>query len=94
LKKLPPDLKAIVEETGRYIAGDTGQDQLYNSYVSYIISEKKGQVTPAVLPESELVKVRKLIKPLYDELAAKSPNMAKGIDIIKQHLKELNRPID
>ena len=46
------------------------------------------------LPEEEMAKMRALVKPIWDELAAKSPRMAKGVEIIKAQMRDLGRPMD
>jgi hypothetical protein len=53
-----------------------------------------GSVEISWLSEEEMTKMRALVKPLWDELAAKSPRMKKGVEIIKQQMRDVGRPMD
>ena len=46
------------------------------------------------LPEEEIAKMRTLVKPIWEEMAAKSPRMKKGVEILKQQMRDLGRPMD
>ena len=94
LADLPDDIEAIVRASTQYILHDTGMRYIRISKDSYDKSIQSGSVKMAKLPEEELVKMRKLVGPLWDEWAAKSPRMKKGVEIIKQQMRDLGRPID
>jgi hypothetical protein len=53
-----------------------------------------GSVEICYLPEVEMAKMRALVKPIWSELAAKSPRMKKGVDILRQQMRDLGRPMD
>ena len=53
-----------------------------------------GSIEICWLPEEEIAKMRALVKPLWGELAAKSPRMKKGVEILKQQMRDLGRPMD
>jgi len=94
LKKLPDDIRKIVEMSSRFIMWDSGQNQTMDSILGFYKAERDGTLKAATFTEEQLVDIRKKVKPIWDELAAKSPNMKKGIEIIKQQMRDLNRPID
>lgn len=94
LAALPDDIETIVRESTQYILHDTGMRYIRISKDSFDKSVLTGSVKVARLPEEELIKMRKLVAPLWDEWAAKSPRMKKGVEIIKQQMRDLGRPID
>jgi TRAP-type C4-dicarboxylate transport system substrate-binding protein len=94
LEKLPPDLRAIVETGTRYILQDTANRYITECKESLNKSVRMGAVKISELPETEIAKMRELVKPLWDELAAKSPRMKKGVEILKQQMRDLGRPMD
>lgn len=94
LAKLPEDLRAIVRYTSRPIMGEAGRQFEVDSVISYETSIGEGSVKPIFLSEEELKQMRAKILPLWDELAAKSPNMKKGVDIVKKYMKDMNRPME
>ncbi len=94
LAALPDELEAIVRESTQYILHDTGMRYIRISKESLNKSVMTESVKVAKLPEEELIKMRKLVAPLWNEWAAKSPRMKKGVDIIKQQMRDLGRPID
>jgi TRAP-type mannitol/chloroaromatic compound transport system substrate-binding protein len=94
LAALPDELEAIVCESTQYILHDTGMRYIRISKESLNKSVMTESVKVAKLPEEELIKMRKLVAPLWNEWAAKSPRMKKGVDIIKQQMRDLGRPID
>jgi TRAP-type C4-dicarboxylate transport system substrate-binding protein len=94
LKKLPADIRNVVEVGTRYIVSD-----LSNQYITHCknsMNKSLAMKTTQIswLPEEELVKMRRLVNPIWDELAAKSPRMKKGVDILKQQMVDLGRPIE
>jgi len=94
LKKLPPDLRVIVEEGSRYILQDTSNRYITECKGSLNKSVNMGSVEINWLSEEEMAKMRNLVKPLWDELAEKSPRMKKGVDILKQQMRDVGRPMD
>jgi len=94
LEKLPPDLRKVVEVGTRYILEDTSNRYITECKDSLTKSVNMGSVEICQLPEGEMAKMRALVKPIWDELAAKSPRMAKGVDIIKKQMRDLGRPMD
>jgi TRAP-type C4-dicarboxylate transport system substrate-binding protein len=94
LNKLPEDLRAIVRHSARSIMAEAGRQFEVDSVLSYETSIREGSVKPIFLSEEDQKKMRTVIRPLWDELATKSPNMKKGVEIIKQYMREVNRPMD
>ena len=94
LAKLPDDLRPLVEVGTRYILNDTSNRYITQCKESLNKSVNSGSVEICWLPEEEMAKMRALVKPLWDELAAKSPRMKKGVEIIKQQMRDLGRPMD
>ena len=94
LEKLPPDLRAVVDLGTRFILEDSGNRYITQTKESMNKSVNMGSVTKCWLPDEELAKARKLVAPLWDELAAKSPRMKKGVDILKKQMRDLGRPMD
>ena len=94
LNKLPEDIRNMVVNSSRYFVGDSGMEHASYSMKSYYVSLKNHQIKSLTLPEQEVIKMRNKRRPLWDELAAKSPNMQKGISIIKQLMKDLNKAVD
>ncbi|WP_028325269.1 TRAP transporter substrate-binding protein DctP [Desulfatirhabdium butyrativorans] len=94
LEKLPPDLRVIVDNGTRFILEDTSNRYITATKASLNKSVNMGSVKICYLPEEELVKARKLTLPIWDELAAKSPRMKKGVDILKQQMRDVGRPMD
>jgi TRAP-type mannitol/chloroaromatic compound transport system substrate-binding protein len=92
--KLPDDLKPIVDLGTRFILEDTGNRYITMTRASVNKSVNMGSITKCFLPEAELVKARKLVAPIWDELAAKTPRMKKGVDILKQQMKDVGRPME
>lgn len=94
LSKLPDEIEGIVRNSTRYILHDSSMRYIRMTKDSLNNSVQDGSVKIANLPEEELVKMRKAVAPLWDEYAAKSPRMKKGVDIIKKQMRDLGRPID
>ncbi|MGD9973888.1 MAG: TRAP transporter substrate-binding protein DctP [Desulfatirhabdiaceae bacterium] len=94
MEKLPHDLRVVVENGTRFILEDTGNRYITETKASLNKSVNMGSVTKCFLPEEELVKARKLIVPVWNELADKSPRMKKGVDILKQQMRDVGRPLD
>lgn len=94
LAKLPEDIRTTVEVGTRYILNDTSNRYITQCKESLAKSVNSGSVEISYLSEEEMTKMRTLVKPLWDELAAKSPRMQKGVDILKQQMRDLGRPMD
>jgi TRAP-type C4-dicarboxylate transport system substrate-binding protein len=94
LAKLPDDLRTLVDVGTRYILNDTSMRYITQCKESLNKSVNSGSVEISWLPEEEMAKMRALVKPLWDELAAKSPRMKKGVEIIKQQMRDVGRPMD
>jgi TRAP-type C4-dicarboxylate transport system substrate-binding protein len=94
LKKLPEDLRAMVRYSARSIMAEAGRQFEVDSVLSYETSIREGSVKPIFLSENDQRKMRAVIRPLWDELATKSANMKKGVEIIKQYMKDVNRPMN
>lgn len=94
LEKLPKDLRVIVEEGTRYIMSDVSNRYTTEVKASTNKAIKDGSIKVNILPEEELVKMRAKVKPIWDEIAAMSPRMKKGIDILKQQMRDVGRPMD
>ena len=94
LKKLPDDIRVIVEEGSRYVLDDTAMKYITMCKASMAEAERLGSTKRSNLPEEELVKMRKLVAPIWDELAGKTPRMKKGVDILKKQMRDLGRAMD
>ncbi len=94
LKKLPADLQPIVEYGTKYALYDSWLRMVTLCKEALVWAEKQGTTQHNELSHEELMKMRKLVAPLWDELAAKSPRMKKGIEILKQQMRDLGRPMD
>lgn len=94
LKKLPDDLRLIVEQGSAYVLHDTAMRYITMCKASMAEAERLGSTKRCYLPEEELVKMRKLVAPIWDELAAKSPRMKKGVEILKKQMRDVGRPMD
>lgn len=94
LKKLPSDLRILVEVGTRYILADTSMRYITQCKASMAEAVTKGYTQINQLPDEEVAKMRTLVLPLWDELAAKSPRMKKGVNILKKQMKDLGRPVE
>lgn len=94
LKKLPDDIRVIVEEGSRYVLDDTAMKYITMCKASMAEAERLGSTKRSNLPEEELVKMRKLVAPIWDELAGKTARMKKGVDILKKQMRDLGRAMD
>ena len=94
IDKLPADIRNVVRLASRYVISDLGNGYITHCKDSMNKSVAMGATEICLLPDAELAKMQKLVKPLWDELAAKSPRMKKGVDILKQQMRDLNRPMD
>jgi TRAP-type C4-dicarboxylate transport system substrate-binding protein len=94
LKKLPADLREIVEKTMPEILDMTSAKYIQLCKDSLNKSVEIKSTAICNLPDAEVAKMRKLVAPLWDELAAKTPRMKKGVDILKTQMKDLGRPME
>jgi TRAP-type C4-dicarboxylate transport system substrate-binding protein len=94
MEKLPDDLRPLVEYGTRFILEDTSNRYITEVKESMNKSVNMGSVTKCYLPEEELAKMRKLVAPIWDELAAKTPRMKNGVDILKKQMEDVGRPIN
>ncbi|MGC9325784.1 MAG: TRAP transporter substrate-binding protein DctP [Desulfomonilia bacterium] len=92
--KLPDDLKPTIDLGTRFIMMDTSMRYIKETKESLHQAEALKSVEKTWLPEEELVKARKLIKPLWEEIAQKSPRMRKGVDILYEQMRFVGRPMD
>jgi len=94
IDSLPEDIRNVVELGSRYVISDLSNKYITHCKDSMNKSLISGSVEKSILSETELAKMRKRVKPIWDELAAKSPRMKKGVDILKQQMRDLGRPMD
>ena len=73
LKKLPADLREIVEKTMPDILDMTSAKYIQMCKDSLNKSVEIKSTAICNLPDPEVAKMRKLVAPLWDELAAKTP---------------------
>jgi TRAP-type C4-dicarboxylate transport system substrate-binding protein len=93
LAALPADIRNIVEIGSRYVVSDLSNQYITHCKNSMNKSLASGQTKISWLSEQELKKMRVLVVPIWDELAAKSPRMKKGVDILKKQMNDLGRPM-
>ncbi len=94
LNKLPDDLEAIVRYASRSIYAEAGRQFEVDSDKSLYKSVREGSIEIIHLSDEEQARMRKKVKPLWDKLAKKSNNMKKGVEIVKEYMAELNRPME
>lgn len=94
IENLPPEIRSVVEIGSRYIVSDLSNEYITHCKNSLNKSIAMGSTQISWLPEQELKKMRTLVRPIWDELAAKSPRMKKGVDILKQQMRDLGRSMD
>jgi TRAP-type C4-dicarboxylate transport system substrate-binding protein len=94
LKKLPPELRTIVEMGTKYILEETSNRYITECKNALNKSVRMGLVQVCNLSEGDLKMMRSLVKPLWEELAEKSPRMRKGVEILKQQMRDVGRPMD
>lgn len=95
LEKLPEDLRAVVEETCRMASqGFISNTHVVSTKAAVREAFDSGEVTPIVLPDEEVLKMRKAAVEVWDEVAKKSDRMAKGVEILKQQSRDYGRQVD
>lgn len=92
---LPPDLQAIVSLTFWKWAG--WHERYFHPYLrssfesAKELLEKDWGVTFITLPEADQAKMWEAALEIWDEVAAKDPLCAKGVDIIKDYYRKVGR---
>lgn len=96
LNKLPEDLRNVVDETIRLAnIGLIGQDHVAGTEKSVRDAVLGDYVEYIDLDEEVVGELRKIaITEVWEELAAKSERMARGIEIIKQQNRDYGRQVD
>lgn len=95
LNALPDDLRVIVESvTKTATMGPISNWHVVSTKNAVRTSEQKGTITPQMLSDADVEVMRKAAIQVWDELAAKSDRMAKGIEIIKQQNRDYGRSVD
>lgn len=95
LNALPDDLKAIVDNTVRMACiGPVSNYHVVATKEGVREAEQAGGVTPQVLSEADVQIERKAAIEVWDELAAKSERMKKGVEILKQQSRDYGRTVD
>ncbi len=94
IKKLPEEIRTIVTEASGHVMNSTSMRYITVCKASMAKAEALGATKRSYLPEEEMVKMRILVAPLWDELAAKSPRMKKGIDLLKKQMQDVGRPLN
>lgn len=91
--KLPEDLKPLVDLGTRFIMMDTSMRYITETKESLHQAMALGSVEKTWLTDEELVKARSLVRPLWDDLAKKSPRMKRGVDILLEQMEFVGRPL-
>ena len=90
LDSLPADLRDVVDETIRLAnIGVIGQDHVAGTEKSVRDAVQGGYTELVELPDDVVAELREIaITQVWEELAAKSDRMARGIEIIKQQSRD------
>ncbi len=96
LDKLPADLRETVDETIRLAnIGVIGQDHVAGTEKSVRDAVQGGYVELVELDDAVVEELREIaITQVWEQLAAKSERMARGIEIIKQQNRDYGRNVD
>ena len=96
LDSLPADLRDVVDETIRLAnIGVIGQDHVAGTEKSVRDAVQGGYTELVELPDDVVAELREIaITQVWEELAAKSDRMARGIEIIKQQSRDYGRQVD
>lgn len=89
-KKLPDDIKVILEAAVREYAWDSVERVALDDIRAMSAMEKKG-ITKIVWSEEEMRRIREVAEGIWDEWAAKNPLSKKAIESQKAWLRELGR---
>lgn len=92
---LPEDLRACVDSVIRQTAaGYISNWHQAATKQGVREAEQSGGVEPQRLSDADVEVMRKAAIQVWDELAAKSPRMKKGVEILKQQSKDYGRSVD
>ncbi len=95
LAALPEDLRNIVDETTRLAAmGLISNTHVVTTKAGVYKALQAGEVTEIQLSDETILEMREAAVQVWDELAAKSDRMARGIEIIKQQSRDYGRQVD
>lgn len=96
LDALPEDLRSIVDETIRLAnIGIIGQAHVVGTEKSVRDAVQGGYTELSPLPEEVIDEMREVaVTQIWEQLAAKSERMARGIEIIKQQNRDYGRQVD
>jgi len=94
IENLPKDIKNIVLNATQYILHDSTMKyaQLTKHAINSTVLD--GTMKLSYLSEPELIKMRKIVAPLWDEVASKNERTKKGVNIIKQQMKDYGRAVE
>jgi len=90
LDKLPPDLRAAVENSTRYIMLDTALQYFRESEDMRLKLETLG-TKMVFLPEEDVAKMISVAQGLWDDLAKSNDACEKGVEILKDQLRHYGR---
>jgi TRAP-type C4-dicarboxylate transport system substrate-binding protein len=88
---LPDDIKKIIDDE---LVALSNWYTYIKPITNYGIAEEAARVNGlklVTLPSEEKVEIMKLVIPIWDSIAAKSPRCAKLVDIVKKQMRDLNR---
>jgi len=90
LNKLPSDLRAVVENSTRYIMLDTALQYFKQSEDMRLKLEELG-TKMIYLPEKDVEKMTLIAQTLWDDIAESNNACTRGVEILKKQLKEYGR---
>jgi TRAP-type C4-dicarboxylate transport system substrate-binding protein len=88
--ELPPDLQKVIADAAQY--GNIASAMSYRATAeeNVGIMRKKG-VQMLSLSAAEMAKANDVAHELWDEVAARTPGAAKGVEIVKQQMRDYGR---
>jgi len=89
-ESLPPDLQQVIEDAARYGNMASAASYRASAEKNVGVMKQKG-VNMVTLSEAEEKKARQVALELWDKIAARSENAAKGVAIVKQQQKDYGR---
>ncbi len=89
-KKLPDDIKNILETNTRYFYAEAAYLCKIEAYKT-LTSVQKAGMTLVKLSAADEKKARDVALPLWDEVAKMSARNAKAVDIVKQQMKDYGK---
>lgn len=93
LADLPDDIESIVRGT-QYILHDSAMRYCRATKEAMNKSVEEGSIEIERLPEEELRKMRHRVAPLWEKQAEISPRMKKGVEIVREQMRDYGRPIE